>query len=231
MGRRISTGFLGLFHAAETSWEKADNDFVELPEDTKGHLQASFISLSPFPQGQIPRLYFFQSFPILSCIPMPHLGLGSLPRVLSLLLGGVSLQFSHPFSVFRFLLSSSVHRVLIELKSENTWTNCKLPESPTQTAQGCLFFWVIFPFVWFCFVFKSFSCCDNSLILVLWSFSKLTQFFISLGLSLLCLPSLDIAGKAIFLRDLLPPSWKRESWWPIGIILKIHTIGSQNCIW
>lgn len=154
--------------------------------------------LSPFTQGQILWLYFLQSFPILSCTPMPHLGLGSLPCVLSLLLGVVSLQFSHPFSVFRFLLCSSVDCVMIELKSGNTWTNCMLPESLTRTTQGCLFFWLIFPFVWFCFVFKSFFCCDSSLILVLWSFSRLTQFFISLGVSPLCLPSLDIAGKAIF---------------------------------
>lgn len=96
--------------------------------------------LSPCPQGQIPWLYFFQSFPVLNCVSTPCFGLGSLPLVFSLLLGGVPLQFSYPFlCVFQFLLYSSVNHVVTELKSGNTWTSCMMHESLTATAQGSYF--------------------------------------------------------------------------------------------
>lgn len=143
------------------SWEKADNDFAKLPEDIKGHLQDSFTSLSISSRSNSLALFF-------SIIPHPQLhshaplGPGFTPSCPVASSWWCFPSVLTSLFCFRFLLYSSVHWVLIELKSENTWTNCKLPESLTRTAQGCLFFWVIFPFVWFCFVFKSFSCCDNS---------------------------------------------------------------------
>lgn len=182
MGTSISNGFVSQPHAAENTACELGKDRQWLCWLTRGRhwtlegqlvFQLLHISLHVL-KVKFLGFIFSNHSPFSTAFPRPALVSVHSPMPFRFFLVASPFSSHILFCVFQFLLYSSVNRVVTELKSGNTWTNCMMHESLTATAQGWLFFPVIFPCVWCCFVFQSFSCSDYSLILRLWSFSKLT---------------------------------------------------------